>query len=520
MLLAAMVLLVASACTDLLVEPKSTVTGANIFNDPASYRAFLAKIYAGLAVTGQRGPDGNADISGIDEGFSHYIRLLWQMQELPTDEAGIAWNDDGVQQLNTQLWGASNQFLGAMYNRIYFQVGMANEFLRETSNSKLSERGASASLRADIKTYRAEARFLRALSYWHGIDLFANIPLVTDANELGSTPPAQATRAQIFTFIETELNAIKGDLPLPKAGDYGRADQAAVSMLLAHLYLNAAVYTGADRYADALTQAQSVITSGAYTLNSTYRNNFLADNHTSPEIIFAVPQDGLRQQTWGGTTFLSHASVGGNLMQASNYGLDGGWWGLRLKQQVYALFPGSGADRRSQYFFTAGQSPTMANLTNWNDGIAAPKYANVTSTGAPGSHSQFVDIDYPMFRLAGAYLIYAEVAVRGSGGTRAQALTYINALRQRAYGNASGNITDAQMTLAFILDERARELLWEGHRRTDLIRFDKFTDDPTFVWAWKGGIAAGKATESFRDLYPLPATELLTNPNLKQNPGY
>jgi hypothetical protein len=517
MIFAAVVMLVASACTDLGVEPKSTVTGANIFNDPASYRSFLAKLYAGLAVTGQSGPAGSGDIAGIDEGFSHYIRLYWQMQELPTDEAGIAWNDDGVQQLNTQLWSSSNQFLVAMYNRVYFQVGMANEFLRETSNSKLSERGASASLRAEIKTYRAEARFLRALSYWHGIDLFANIPLVTDAQDLGSTPPPRATRAQIFTFIENELLAIKGDLPLPKAGEYGRADQAAVMMLLAHLYLQAEVYTGANRYADALTQAQNVITSGAYTLAPNYRNNFLADNHTSPELIFVVPQDGLRQQSYGGTTFLAHASVGGS-MSANAYGLNFGWGGLRLKPETYNRF--AGADNRRSYFYTAGQTVAMSSLTNFNNGIAAPKYQNLTSTGAQGSHVEFVDTDYPMFRLADAYLIYAEAAVRGAGGTRAQALTYINELRQRAYGNASGNITDAQMTLDFILDERSRELLWEGFRRQDLIRFDRFTDHPTFVWAWKGGVAAGRPTESFRDLYPLPATELLTNPNLIQNPGY
>jgi hypothetical protein len=123
-----------------------------------------------------------------------------------------------------------------------------------------------------------------------------------------------------------------------------------------------------------------------------------------------------------------------------------------------------------------------------------------------------------MFRLADAYLMYAEAVLRGGGGTRAQALAYVNAIRTRAYGNTSGNITDAQLTLDFLRDERARELFWEGHRRTDLIRFDRFTTNG--VWAWKGNVQGGKTTEAFRNLYPLPATELSANPNLKQNAGY
>jgi hypothetical protein len=124
-----------------------------------------------------------------------------------------------------------------------------------------------------------------------------------------------------------------------------------------------------------------------------------------------------------------------------------------------------------------------------------------------------------MFRLADAYLMYAEAHLRGGGGDVAQALAYVNAIRQRAFGDASGNITEAQLNLQFILDERVRELLWEAHRRTDLVRFGLFTGGG-YLWQWKGGILAGRATDTFRDLYPLPASELTTNPNLTQNPGY
>jgi hypothetical protein len=508
------VLLVAGlGCTDVTTAPKSTVTGANVFNDPSSYRAFLARIYAGLAVTGQQGPAGKADIQGIDEGFSHYVRLLWQMQELPTDEAVIAWNDQGVQELNTQIWGTSNQFLGSMYYRIFFQVSMVNEFLRETTDEKLAARGATDALKAQVATYRAEARFLRALSYWHGIDLFGSIPLVVETDPIGSTPPKQATRTELFNYVESELKAIQSQLPSRTAVEYGRVSSAAASMLLAKLYMNSQVYTGTARYADARAAVEQVIGAG-YTLDPSYKHLFLADNNTSPELIFVVPQDGLRTQSYGGTTFLVHASVGGN-MNSTAFGIDGGWWGLRVKPEVPAYFVA--ADKRG-VFFTDGQTLAINNLTNFQEGYAVPKYSNVTSTGAPGSNPAFMDVDYPMFRLGDAYLMYAEAVLRNGGGTRAQALTYVNALRQRAWGNTNGNITDAQLTLGFLKYELSRELFWEGHRRTDLVRFGAFTDQG--IWAWKGGLKAGKLTETFRNLYPLPASELLANPNLTQNPGY
>lgn len=515
-LLGVLVLLLGAGCTDLTLEPKSTVSSANIFNEPGSYRAFLAKLYAGLAVTGQEGPAGQPDIQGIDEGFSHYLRLWWQMQELPTDEAAIAWNDAGVQELNTQLWSSSNQFLVSMYYRIYFQVTLANQFLRETSDAALASRNVSGALRTEIQQYRAEARFLRALSYAHAMDLFGAVPLVTETSELGKTPPPQATRSAIFDFVVSELGAIRPQLPAAGAAQYGRVDQGAVAALLAQVYLNAAVYTGTARYAEARAEAEKVI-AGPYRLESNYLRSFLADNHASKEVIWAVPQDGINIRSYGGTTFLTHAEVGGS-MDASRYGIGGGWWGLRLRPEVYNLYPGgpSGPDKRASYFVV--QTVSIASLTDFTQGVAAPKYQNVTSTGAPGQNGDFADTDFPMFRLADAYLIYAEAVLRGGGGSRATALGYVNALRQRAYGSAAGNITDAQLTTDFILDERARELLWEGHRRTDLIRYGKFTS--AGIWQWKGGVQPGKATEAFRNLYPLPASELLANPNLKQNTGY
>ena len=516
-LVAGAVLFGGIGCTDLVVEPKSTVTGGNIFNDPASYESFLAKIYSGLQTTGSQGPAGNADIITNDEGFSHYIRLVWQMNELPTDEAVIGWGDDALQELNTMAWGSSNGFLTSFYYRIFFQVSMVNEFLRETTTDKLNERGVEAALQSEIQQFRAEARFLRALSYWHAIDIFGNVPLVDENFPKGATAPEQASRQAIYDFVVSELTAIRSELPAAGMAEYGRADQGALAMLLAKVYMNAEVYTGSAAWAQAMSEVQQVISSGAYQLDDNYLHPFLADNHTSPEIIFPIPQDGERTQSYGGTTFITHASVGGN-MNAGDYGLDGGWWGLRIQPEIIDLFPATGDARKDDVIYTNGHTKAIGNLSDFFNGYAAPKYRNVTSSGAPGSNPGFADVDYVMFRLADAYLMYAELVLRGAGGNAGQAVTYVNALRERAYGNTSGNITQNDLTLDFVLDERARELYWEGHRRTDLIRYGRFSTQGT--WSWKGGAAAGTTVADYFNLYPLPASELLANPNLSQNPGY
>ena len=512
---AALVIMGQTGCTDTTELPITTITDTNYFDDPSSYRAFLAKLYAGLAVSGQQGPAGNGDIKGIDEGFSQYLRLYWEAQELPTDEAVIAWLDVGLPELNTQLWSASNAFLISMYYRVAFQVSQVNEFLRQTTDPVLAGRNVSPELAASIQVFRAEARFLRALSYWHGIDLFGNIPLVTEADPISLVPPQQSTRQAIFDFLVSELTAMQTDLPAAAGpATYGRATKEAAAMLLAKLYLNGQVYTGTPYFAQALAAAQQVI-AGPFSLDPSYRHLFQADNNTSPEIIFPIVQDGKRTVTWGGSTFLIHASCGGS-MNPADLGVDGCWWGLRLKKEAYTNSLG---DPRGSFFWTAGQTEDVTTITDFTKGVAAPKFMNKTAAGIAGSNGTHPDTDFPMFRLGDAYLIYAEAQLRGGGGDRPTALGYVNALRQRAYGNTSGDIADATLTLPFILNERGRELLWEAHRRTDLIRFGLFTGG-AYLWQWKGGAAAGTTTDTFRDLYPLPGSELVANPNLSQNPGY
>jgi len=513
-------LFAAAGCTDPTVAPKSTVTGANIWNDPNAYAQYMAKLYAGLVVTSQIGPndpgDKNGDIKQIDEGTSEFLRLNWYMQELPTDEAVIGWNDPGVPDLNRWQWISTNTITQAMYYRVYFQAVLANEFLRQTTLPLLDSRGVDAALKAKIKQYRAEARFLRALAYWVGLDFYGSIPLVTEADPIGGPAPKQVSRDSVYRYVVSQLLAIVDSLPAP-AGviTYGRATPATAKMLLAELYLNAAVYTGTAAYANAQTAAADVINSAQYTLESNYLHNFTSDNNQSSEVIFAAIQDGAHTQTWGGMTFLVHAGCGGNMVPA-DYGIDYCWGGYRMKQQAYRRF--SAGDARGSFFHTSGQTDSVIDIGNFGNGIAGPKFTNKTSTGGPGSQTTMIDTDFPVFRLGEAYLIYAEAAVR-TGTNVAQGVTYFNDLRQRAFGDATHNITAGQMTVDTILAERGRELLFEARRRTDLIRFGLFTGG-TYLWAWKGNTPGGTSTAATFNLYPIPLNELSANPNLKQNPGY
>jgi len=495
------------------------VSAAQVFEDPASYKAILAKLYAGLAVSGQQGPAGNADISGIDEGFGQYLRGLWYHQELTTDEALISWNDQTIKNFHGQSWGASDVFIAAFYYRIFYQIAACNEYIRETTDNNLDERGVSGQLRDDILFYRAEARFLRALSYWHAMDLFANVPFVTENDPVGAFFPQQIMRADLFNYVEEELLDIENLLMDPRTNEYARADKAAAWMVLAKIYLNAEVYKGTPMYDKALTYSEKVINAG-FILDTKYQNVFLADNDGSPEVIFPVAFDGLSTQTWGGTTFIIHAAVGGDFMVPADYGIDGGWGGTRTTSALVDKFEDETGETDSRaMFFTEGQTKEILDVGNFQDGYAITKFKNLTQDGSVGKHLTYPDTDFPMFRLADAYLMYAEAVLRNGGGSNGAAVGYINDLRQRAYGNESGNINASELTLDFILDERARELYWEAQRRTDLVRFGKFTGG-TYLWPWKGNAALGTSTDSKFDIFPLPDADVNANQNLLQNPGY
>ncbi|ROI04690.1 MULTISPECIES: RagB/SusD family nutrient uptake outer membrane protein [unclassified Chryseobacterium] len=513
------VLFLSSCEKDLDRMPESEISSASVYADFSNYKQVLAKIYAGLAVSGQEGGDGNVDIGGIDGGTSNYLRQYFQMQELPTDEAVIAWNDATLPDMHNMTWSANNVFIRAMYYRIYYQVAMANEFIRETTDEKLASRNITGQNAETSRLYRNEARFMRALSYSHAIDLFGNGPFVTEKTEVGIAPPPRIDRKDLFLYIESELKDLETILKDPRTNEYGRADKAAVWMLLSKLYLNAEVYTGQQRYSDARIYAEKVINAG-YSLKSNYGELFMADNNVNNnEVIFSINFDGLHTRTFGGTTYIIHAGVGGN-MKPADFGINSGWGGIRSTKNLVNLFPDPNGtlDKRGK-FHSDGQNLEINNQAEFADGYPLIKFKNVRKDGSQGSDTtgDFADTDFPLFRLGEAYLIYAEATLRGGGGSTATAIQYINLLRQRAYGNNSGNVTS--INLDFILDERARELAWEATRRTDLIRFGKFTSS-SYLWPFKGGIKDGKGVEAYRALYPIPNTDLTANPNLVQNPGY
>lgn len=519
---------VVTSCTKKLdLVPTNDVTADAVYSSAMGYKFALSKVYSAFANTGNAGGTGNPDISSQiinDEGNSDFLRLYWNLQELTTDEAAWTWqNDAGVRGLHEMTWSSTNPIIAGLYYRSYFQITLCNDFIRQAAPNKVAARGIIGAAADTIKQFRSEARFLRAYQYWVLMDMFGNIPFVDENSPIASGLPKQQLRKDVFAYVESELKALETEMVAAKANEYGRADRAAAWALLARLYLNAKVYTGNDRYTDAITYCNKII-NASYTLHPIYRELTIADNHlNTDENIFTITYDGTYIQNYGGTTYLTHgpAAVPGSIS-----GTNGSWGGLRFTQNFVDLFTDAtgNTDSRAQ-FYTVGQSKTMAELYTGTDGYSSTKYRNKTSAGnaAPNADpaGNFVDIDFPLFRFGEIYLVYAEAVLRGgTGGSSAAALNYINLLRTRAHrGSTAGNITASQLTLDFILDERGRELYYEATRRTDLVRYNKFTTN-SYLWAWKGGIAAGRATDNKYNIFPLPSTDLSSNPNLVQNAGY
>ncbi len=504
------------SCTDDLNRVPTNGTSSDIqYNSLNGYKQSLVTIYATLI-----------SYSDDIDGKTNFLRNYWNMQELTTDEAVSTWDDQGILSYHIFNWTADNVASGRVYNELMYNITLCNNYLIESSEANLSKRGITGLDAETVKEFVAEARFMRAYYYWIMMDLYANPPFATEETLAAGYVPKQIKRADLFSYIESELKAIEPVLAEPKSNEYGRADQAACWSLLARLYLNAEVYTATAKYTEAITFSKKVIEAG-YSLENNYNWLMLADNYLNTnEFIFTINYDNTTEITWGGTNYIALGAAG---VTAEVNGMSSSWSSLRMTQSIPALFPSADTtiDKRGE-FWTTGQNLEVKDLGTSIDGFSSYKYRNLNRDGsAPvqnNTYNNICDVDFPIFRLSEIYLIYAEAVLRGgSGGDATTALSFINKIRGRAYANdprsTLGNISSSELTLDFILDERARELYWEAHRRTDLIRYNKLTTGD-YLWAWKGGVKEGMQADKKYNVFPIPTSDKLANPNLEQNEGY
>lgn len=545
-----------SCVDDLNVTPK----------DPNSITYFdqdgmFTKLYSTLATTGQKGPDGLGDIGGgIDEGTSAFIRMIFALNEYPTDEGWWIWNGDaGLPDLRVISWTPTNAQVQGIYYRFYFDISMCNWFLENASSS------------GDGAAQMAEARFIRALNYYHLLDLFGSVPFALNVSEAAKP---QYTRVQLYEWLENELKELEALLPETRLSDY-RVDRVAAKMLLARLYLNAEVYTGTAHWDLARDKAKEVMDShyklhtvsggGYYT---PYQELFMGDNHkylggANGEGILNVYQDGIMTQSWGGARYFSSAFRDGGF---NYFGITDTWSCFRTspefiyrwiddpsvmfvrdskntKDSVIAPYRGDefylpkvfGDDRailynnNDDYEFSGPKDNGMFyrcwSVLKWTGRYSTlPLRDNRSNTdeelAANAGHSpEWPDTDIPLMRVAEAYMTYAEAQFRL--GNTGEAKSAIQALRDRAHNTAPFNVTEQ-----FLLDEWSREFYCEGRRRIDLIRFGRFAgpeaDTHRYHWEGRGDVATGgefKSLEAKYNIYPLPERDVVAQ-NLKQADGY
>lgn len=495
-----------SCLNDLDTAPKIELSLEELLaKDPKAVEGILSRLYGSFALSGADG-SGSSDISD-DAGESPFLRGIVNLQDFSADGMKNRWGDNGLDQLTTTKdWTPENKFFRYLYNRIFFTIPQCNNLLSILPNVEVENKDVIVS----------EVRFIRALANYYLIDVFGKGVLATEENFGQTTSLPEASRQQLFDFTEAELLAIEPVLPVTNT--YGRATKGAAQMLLAKLYLNAQVYTGTARYNDAAIYINRIITEGPYTLAPNFVSLFSADNNTSNEIIFPLIADALVSQSFGNTTYIVNGSLNADTTPLAQFGALEGWGGHRATKAWYGLYGNlnTTTDVRASLFWTQGHSFEMTDYRRWTDGYPSVKFRNTNATGG-SLPSAFSSTDFPLFRLADAYLMYAECALRNATGTTmGQALTYVNDVRRRSSATL---IDQNSLTLNFILDERARELNLEGHRRTDLIRFERFTGG-AYLWPWKGGVQNGTSIPDTYRLFPIPSSALQANPNLSQNPGY
>lgn len=532
----------------------------DVYSTAEGYIGVIAKCYASLILNGQGGTNSN-DLGDIDEGYGAYTRALFYLQEGGSDEVLFgAGSGHGTRAMIYLNWDPSTPVVKYPYYRLYMAISYCNEFLRECTEEKMIDRGVYDALKNEYEYYRAEARLIRAYCYSMICDLYGSAPYIDETMDVGVFPE-QKSRKEIYDYVVSECEALKTLLKEPGQNEYGRVDRVAAWFLLARTYLNGAIWAGANDFDKAYTYAKMVIENGTYSLAPDYHHIFLADNDNCSEIIWGLVQDDSNAWGSGGTNFLVKALANGSMSDHIT-GLNDLWGNGVTKEALVNLFEESDqlfdiddtwgdnkGDKRAQFYSVTRDgdgnlvsrhketwsAPGAAFSWDFAYGYPIIKWRNVTKERqelAPGG-VQYSSIDHPMFRMADAYLMAAEAILRNGGGTPEEALGYVNTVRDRAYmyGDyeadystpVNGRITLQQLTLDFILDERGRELYTENIRRTDPIRFGKYTKG--YNWDWKGGNGEagsynGKDVDDKYNLFPIPQDELTTNPNLTQNPDY
>jgi len=571
-ILSAMALVVMTSCVGdlntLPLNPTDVTSESAYGKDEQSYLQGLAKLYMQIV------SNDTQNLIVDDGGSSEFIRTFWSVQEISTDACKIAWEEDSwAQDLNTQKWSPEhNHMIYSVYVRTLQGVTYINEYLRQTSADKLAQRGVSAEVAKKIDGFRAEARFLRAFFYWVSLDAFGNIPFAVESTPIGGgNNPPQTERAKVFEFCVKELEELAADgSPMPEAkSNYPRADKGACLALLARMYLNAEVYTGKAMWAEAKDACERIYDLGKYSICSDYPAMFRGDNGENPEVlkefIFAASFDDTHTRSWGGTTFLTLATVHSSDAGQSYHKLQGikgnsAWGGARVpyeyvkkyfdvKNPDYNFDPGYACtteellkadhklgydvkDNRGRMFYIKGRKESMygkntegkSNLYDFMCGWSCLKFNNTPHDMAvlgdksemdwetKALSTEFCNIDYPLFRLGEIHLIYAEACMHVGGSADTQ-------LAELAARAGIAPKTQAEVTVDWLVAERARELMWEGHRRTDLIRYGLFTSGD-FLWPYKGGVEKGTALEAHKTLFAIPNSERESNPALKQNVGY
>lgn len=507
-----------------------TVYGA----DESGYIAGLTKLYFNFV------SNETTDLQVSDAGASELVRAFWTVQEVTSDACKCAWeNDAWVRAMNTNTWSdADNDATYAVYVRTLQGIAYTNEYLRQTASDRLSDRGVSSELAAKIQGFRAEARFLRAYFYWMALDVFGDVPFTTENSPFGGgVNPKQASRKDVFDYCISELTALAADdSPMPAArSNYPRADKGAVLGLLARMYLNAEVYTGTPMWQEAKDACEDIFTMG-YSLCPEYADLFRGDNGENPEalneVLFGISYDAEQTQSYGGTSYLTLAAIAATDVSSTQMinGVNNGWGGIRVPYEYvekyfnvrnadYSAGTYDVNDKRGRMFYIKGRSESMDGaLYVFLNGWSCLKFNNIPhnmdqdSYLATAASKAYSDIDFPMIRLGEIYLIYAEACMNlGQANT---ALPKVQDLAARAGVTAPTSITQE-----WLIEERARELMWEGHRRTDLIRYGKFTSS-SFLWTYKGGSFSGQGFDDHMKIFAIPASELASNPELHPNPGY